>query len=132
MDLKQTAQLLARASSVDNRRVEQETVLAWHEILEPFDYEQLVAALTLHRRTSTEYLVPAHLAAIVQTAGRTSVPIPPAIDHCDVHEGYILEADGKCHMCTRYPEDRPHFLATGERPAMLSIGELVASTGRTA
>jgi len=128
MDLRQTGQLLVRASVVDNRRVEEETIHAWHEVLADVDYTDAVDALLEHRRTSTEYLLPAHITRILATRRRTSTlrpatPIEAAADECDIHVGYPLIA-GACLQCDRYPDDRDHYELTGERPAMLPLAEL--------
>lgn len=66
MQRSQTALLLAKAQLVDNRTVDEYVIEAWHEIVAPLDYDDAMAALTEHRRTSTEYLTPAHIVAGVR------------------------------------------------------------------
>jgi len=65
MEKAQTARLLAVAAVVDNRRVEPATVEAWHEVLGHLDYGACRRALAEHRRSSTAYLQPAHIVALV-------------------------------------------------------------------
>jgi len=57
----EVAKLLTRASAVDNRVVTEETVAAWHEVLEGVRYDAAVEAVNEHFKTSTEYLMPAHI-----------------------------------------------------------------------
>jgi hypothetical protein len=57
----ETAKLLAKAQLLDNRTVDRATVEAWHEVVGHLDYADALAALTLHRRESTEYLMPSHI-----------------------------------------------------------------------
>jgi hypothetical protein len=66
LDLRETAQLLAVASSIDNRIVDQMTVGAWQEAVGHLSYTDCREALAMHRRESTEYLVPAHIVAGVK------------------------------------------------------------------
>lgn len=64
----ETAQLLGKAALIDNRTVDAATVEAWHEVIGHIDYDVALAALTIHRRTSSDYLVPAHITANLRKA----------------------------------------------------------------
>lgn len=66
MDLRETAQLLAVASSIDNRIVDQMTVGAWQEAVGHLSYSDCREALAMHRRESPEYLQPAHIVTNVK------------------------------------------------------------------
>jgi hypothetical protein len=57
----EVAKLLARASAVDGRRVTEETVAAWWELLADVEYDAAVEALKSHYMTSEKYLMPAHV-----------------------------------------------------------------------
>lgn len=61
MNIKETTDLLVRIQIIDNRRFEEATVLAWHELVEDLDFRMAVEAVRLHFRESTAYLVPAHV-----------------------------------------------------------------------
>lgn len=61
MNIRETTELLTRAQLIDNRRVEEATVLAWHELVDDIDFAPAVEAVRLHFRESTAYLVPAHV-----------------------------------------------------------------------
>lgn len=65
MNLEQTAALLARVQVIDNRKVDEATVLAWQELLGDVDYPAALEAVKLHFRESTAYLLPAHVRANV-------------------------------------------------------------------
>lgn len=64
----ETAKILAKAALIDNRHIDRETVKAWHEIIGHLDFGVALVALTIHRRTSTEYLMPAHIISSVRRA----------------------------------------------------------------
>ena len=64
----ETAQLLGKAALIDNRKVDAATVEAWHEIIGHIDYQTALAALTIHRANSAEYLQPAHIIANISKA----------------------------------------------------------------
>jgi hypothetical protein len=66
LDLRETAQLLAVASSIDNRIVDQMTVGAWHEAIGFLPYADCREALAMHRRESSEYLQPSHISVNVR------------------------------------------------------------------
>ncbi|QWY79703.1 hypothetical protein PP637_gp75 [Arthrobacter phage Persistence] len=64
----EVAQLLAKAALIDNRKIDAATVEAWHEVIGHVDYDVAMAALTIHRRASSEYLMPAHIIANLRKA----------------------------------------------------------------
>lgn len=63
MNLSETDQLLTLISNVDNRNIDDATVLVWHEILGDLPYAECVAAMKAHFRENTEYLTPAFIRA---------------------------------------------------------------------
>lgn len=65
MEIRDTANLLAKAALVDNRQVSAQVVAAWHEAIGHHHYPDALAALDYHRQTSREYLVPAHINDLV-------------------------------------------------------------------
>jgi len=68
MEKSETAKILAKAALIDNRRIDRETVEAWHEVIGHIPYDVAMTALTIHRRTSSEYLMPAHIIANLRKA----------------------------------------------------------------
>lgn len=66
MNVQETTDLLTRIQVIDNRRVEEATVLAWFELVADLDHGQAVEAAKLHFRESTVYLTPAHIRANVE------------------------------------------------------------------
>jgi hypothetical protein len=64
----EVAQLLAKAALIDNRKIDAATVETWHELIGHVDYDTAMAALTIHRRTSSEYLLPSHIIANLRKA----------------------------------------------------------------
>jgi len=63
VNIAETARILAKAQLVDNRQVTELVVKEWHEVIGHLHYEDAYNAVTEHRRTSTEYLQPAHVVA---------------------------------------------------------------------
>ncbi len=68
MQRSETAKLLAKAALIDNRHIDRETVEAWHEVIGHIELEVALAALTIHRQSSTDYLMPAHIIANLRKA----------------------------------------------------------------
>lgn len=63
MNLQQTTELLVLIQIIDNRRVDEAVVLAWHELLDDVDFAAAREALTLHRRECVDWVTPAHIRA---------------------------------------------------------------------
>lgn len=61
MNLAETHDLLTLAAAFDNRKFGDETVAAWREVLRRESFEDARDAVLHHFRTSTEYLMPAHI-----------------------------------------------------------------------
>lgn len=61
MEKSETAKILAKAALIDNRKIDRETVEAWHEVIGHVEFNIAMAALTIHRRTSPDYLMPSHI-----------------------------------------------------------------------
>ncbi len=64
---------LARLHLLDNRQIDQATASHWHELLEPYTLTECLAALRTHATTSTDYLLPAHIVALVKTARKDAI-----------------------------------------------------------
>lgn len=65
MNERETREILAYASALDNRNVTDAMIALWYEIFRDYEYGEVKWALMRHARTSTEYLTPAHLVRIV-------------------------------------------------------------------
>lgn len=81
MDRLEAKKLLIEASAIDNRVVSDLAVVAWQEALAGISYLQAREALIEHRRTSTEYLQPAHIIALARKLVRRAdngIARPPA------------------------------------------------------
>lgn len=61
MNYAETARLLAAASSVDRRQLDDATVATWHAILGDLDAGDALEALRRHFAQSTDWLMPAHI-----------------------------------------------------------------------
>ena len=61
MNLVETHDLLTLAAAFDNRKFGDETVAAWREVLRRESFEDARDAVIHHFKTSTEYLMPAHI-----------------------------------------------------------------------
>lgn len=70
MNLEEIGVLLAKAAGYDNRTVGQGNILAWHEALADLRLDDCLRAVALHHRSSTEYLMPAHVRRLAQEVRR--------------------------------------------------------------
>lgn len=61
MNESETRMILAQASALDNRKVNDAMIIIWHTAFQGYAYDEVAWALRQHIQTSTEYLVPAHL-----------------------------------------------------------------------
>lgn len=103
MDINEVGRLVTRIAITDNRTIDTTTILDWEEILpEWLPFDLAMQAIIVHRRTSTEYLQPAHVIAIAETLMEEQKPppsLPPLLDDpagCISLDAYIR----------RHPEDR--------------------------
>lgn len=61
MNIEQTATLLAEIQLIDNRRVDEEVIVSWHELVGDLGFAEAREAVVLHRRESATWLTPAHV-----------------------------------------------------------------------
>lgn len=61
MNLAETNDLLTLASTLDNRRFDDATVVAWHEILADLPFVDCRAAVFAHFAEESAYLMPVHI-----------------------------------------------------------------------
>ncbi len=61
----ETRMILSQVSAVDNRRLTDAVVMMWFTIFAGYSYGEVKWAALQHFRTSTEYLMPAHLVEII-------------------------------------------------------------------
>lgn len=61
MNIVEVGKLLTIASAYDNRTVSKESAVAWNEVIGDIDFDVAVEAVKAHFRTSTDYLLPAHV-----------------------------------------------------------------------
>lgn len=66
MNSREVHELLIVASGIDRRVISEPMLAAWHEALADVDYAAARRALAEHRRTSTEYVLPAHIVALIR------------------------------------------------------------------
>ena len=66
MTEQECAKVLAKIQLVDNRQVDRLTLAEWFDIVGHLDFQAAIAAVRVHRQTSTEYLQPGHIVRIVE------------------------------------------------------------------
>lgn len=76
MNMTETSKLLTIASLIDNRAVSPELVQVWQGLLDDIEFQDAVAAVKEHYRTSTKWLMPAHLRELVTAARREARQAP--------------------------------------------------------
>ena len=70
MNVSETAALLGKIQVGDNREVSDVVVAEWHDTIGYLRYEDAIEAVRLHRRSSAEYLSPAHVVAGAKAIAR--------------------------------------------------------------
>ena len=94
MTLKEVAELLTLASTVDSRNVAPENVRGWHEVIGRLNFEDAKAAMWAHFGESTAYLLPAHVVAgALRVKDRRAVTRGDVF--CTAHDGYPMPC-GRC------------------------------------
>lgn len=107
MTIDEIARLVSRIAITDNRTVDKTTLRDWEEILPDWlTYEQAMRAVIQHRRTSTEYLLPAHVVAIAESNA------PPSIKARLALPANAITLD---EYARRHPEDLPALRAIYHR-----------------
>lgn len=65
MDSGEMRMLLAQVAAYDNRRLGDGVLAVWMNVFDSYSYDEVRWALYHHMKTSTEYLMPAHLTSII-------------------------------------------------------------------
>jgi hypothetical protein len=85
MHIEETSALLAKIQAFDNRNVDEAVLSAWCEVMEPFTLKDSLDAVTDYFRTSTAWLMPAHVVERVQATRQARVDsfgvLPRLSDH---------------------------------------------------
>lgn len=88
MKTSEAAIVLAKIAAIDNRTVGEAAALAWAEALdERMTLDDALEAVRQHRATSTDYIQPAHVNAIVlkirsdRTKAAGTPPIPQGLEY---------------------------------------------------
>lgn len=79
MNRREAFDLLSEIARGDNRSIDEDLVKFWHRCLHDVPYEDALAAVVAHFRTSTDWLMPAHVrtaALKARTARIDAVPQP--------------------------------------------------------
>ena len=114
MQITETKELLRRIAIVDNRKVSEDTLQAWHGIIGgiPFDIAQ--EALNLAQQDATiKYLEPRHIVGWAKEAAfrlDRAKPKPQEVEHgdpmptCRDHSQPILTCDPCCHKLYKHTQ----------------------------
>lgn len=66
MTIEEVGQLLVHMQAIDNRQIEEITILEWFESVAELDFATAVAALRIHRRETKDWVTPFHIHANVE------------------------------------------------------------------
>lgn len=89
--------LLAKISLGDNRQVDQLVIDDWLETIGHLTYQDAYTAVVVHRRESTEYLMPGHITRLVrQRTPQRAVTMSPEVTDCGNHRWM---GDSTCLHC---------------------------------
>lgn len=73
MRIEETSLLLAKIQAFDNRNVDEATLAAWFEILQPHTIADCLAAVTSYYRANTSWIMPAHVVERVRDTEQARV-----------------------------------------------------------
>lgn len=82
MNIAETSMILAKIQAFDNRNVDDATIIAWQEVLEPHTAQDALKAVSDYFRVNSAWIMPAHIVERVR-----------AMEDARVHEfknGYHL------------------------------------------
>jgi len=68
VNIEELKQVVAKIQLGDNRQVDRLVLLEWQENIGDLNFEDARAAVTMHRRESSDYLQPAHIRANARRA----------------------------------------------------------------
>lgn len=108
MNRSEAATLLAITASFDRRTVGDADVIAWAAALESFPFAEARDAVVEHFTNSTEWLMPAHVTAIVR-ARRAAVPAATWCGRCNERTWWLEDPETRkplvrcpnCHPLNR-------------------------------
>ena len=66
MEIHETASVLAKIQSFDNRSVDEVNILAWHEILAPYAVQDCLTAVSKYFSKRSAWIMPAHILELVR------------------------------------------------------------------
>ncbi|ALE05524.1 hypothetical protein AL755_08585 [Arthrobacter sp. ERGS1:01] len=61
MEIQETAAVLAKIQSFDNRNVDNPNIMAWHEVLAPYTLNDCLKAVSQYFAKSADWIMPAHV-----------------------------------------------------------------------
>jgi len=61
MNITETGMVLAKIQAFDNRNVDDATIIAWHEVLEPHTVQDALKAVSDYFRVNSSWIMPAHI-----------------------------------------------------------------------
>lgn len=61
MNIAETSMLLAKIQAFDNRNVDDATIIAWQEVLEPHTIQDALKAVSDYFRINSAWIMPAHI-----------------------------------------------------------------------
>ncbi|MDQ0854812.1 hypothetical protein QFZ79_002923 [Arthrobacter sp. V4I6] len=82
MNIIETGMVLAKIQAFDNRNVDDATILAWQEVLEPHTVQDALAAVSAYFRTNASWIMPSHIVDRVR----------------DVEQARAREFKNGCHL----------------------------------
>jgi len=65
VEIRETALIVGLVAKGDNRKVDKETIVWWHDLIGDLSFKDAQCAVRQFRRESTEWLMPAHVRRLV-------------------------------------------------------------------
>ena len=70
MNVEEVSRVVAKVKLGDNREVNELVILEWWDSIGDLAFDEAIEAVRMHRKTSTDYLLPAHIVANVRLLHR--------------------------------------------------------------
>lgn len=100
MNIQEVATVLAKIKIGDNREVDRAVVSEWNDSIGDLDFVDAITAVTMHRRESLTYLMPAHIRANVRRIREERARQSAGELHILCKTGsHKLDVNGWCLLC---------------------------------
>lgn len=111
MNITETGALLAKIQAFDNRKVDEGTIRAWQEVLEPYAFQDCSKSVAKYYRGSSKWIMPSHVVDLVS----------------EIERGRLIEIRGAVRLSDKDEDNIREGGPDAYRKAMARIHRLLAN-----